>query len=271
VEYQKRSKEEEREFYKDYLYPKPLEKNAERGKRERGGGRKYVLLAFIVFTLTGVLLLSDYLSSGLAIGLFRNSGLAIKAADYYAVETGAFTSLRQAEERAGEAAERGGAGYIHNDGVFHVLHSVHTKPAEADKAAAAYGGGAGVYVLRILGKTVAHNGGRTERETARQAFAMPLTVFARMTDISERLRSGGITAAQAHERVKVLESEVQTALNKLSGDASAPVIRIKAELNGIVSILSDMAANADGAALRRAALYNAVKILCSYKDTVGEL
>jgi len=185
----RKSRTEEREFYRDYIYPKPKETAPQtRKRRGRARGRSglrhrasIILVLLIIFGLTGALLLFDYLSNGLAMGLFKKTSgnITFKAVEYYAVETGAFTSLNQANARAAETAAAGGAGYIYNDGTFHVIHSAHAKKADAEKiitnelssnntkelssnisAAAPNITAADIFTLKIVGKTIAYTGGK---------------------------------------------------------------------------------------------------------------
>ena len=272
----KKTRAEEREFYKDYIYPQPKVKAEARPAKRARGGAKYAVVILIIFALTAALLLFDYLSNGLAIGLFKkNAGdIVLKAADYYAAETGAYTSLNQAKARADETTAAGGAGFIYNDGTFHVLFSAHAKKTDAETAAAAFNG-ADTFTLKIAGKTVAYTGGKPQKEAAHTAFIMPLTVFASMTDFAAKLKSGSLTVPQCYIKLQTLETDAQTALDKLNAagsDAAMPLIRIKAELTNAVNILSDVAdLTADTAKLQRDLNYNAVKILCSYKDMMGEI
>ena len=271
---------QEREFYKDYFYPKPNEQSVRasgRGKAKAGaGGKKYAVVIIIIFALIAVLLLSDYLSNGLAIGLFKKNSdnISVKAADYYAAETGAFTSMRQAADCAEETAAAGGAGYIYNDGTFHVLASVHTKYADADAAAKTYEP-ADVFTLKIPNKTITYTGNKSEKEAARKALALPPSVFSQISDMSSHMKSGGLSAAQCFEKLQTLETDIQTALdglNAASTEAPMPVIRLKAELTAIINILSDTAGSeASNAELRRRLDYNAIKIICAYKDMVTEI
>ena len=283
----KKTRAEEREFYRDYIYPAPKVKTAgarparaPRGKNGAGSGGKYAAVILIILALTGALLLFDYLSNGLAIGLFKKSSgnVILKAVDYYAAETGAFTSLNQAKARADETAAAGGAGYIYNDGTFHVFFSAHAKKADAEAAAAGVSGtlSADIFTLKIAGRTVAYTGGKPQKDAAHAAFLMPPTVFASMTDFAAKLKSGGLTVPQCYIKLQTLETDTRTALDKLNAaagaDAAMPLIRIKAELTSAVNILSDVAdLTADIAKLQRDLNYNAIKILCSYKDMMGEI
>jgi len=292
---QKKSKAEEREFYRDYIYPKPKE-TAPQTRKGRGGargrGRGGLLIVLILLGLAGALLLFDYLSNGLATGLFKKTSgdIILKAVDYYAVETGAFTSLNQANARAAETVAAGGAGFIYNDGTFHVIHSAHTKKPNAEaviakelssSTATSSITAVDIFTIKIAGKTIAYTGGKQQKDAVQEAFLMPLTIFASMTDTAAKLKSGGMTVPQCYLKIQSLETDAQTALDKLSvtagndsttGNTAMPLLRIKAELTSIINILSDIAdLTAESAKLIRDLNYNAVKILCSYKEMMSEI
>jgi hypothetical protein len=279
----KKSRAQEREFYRDYIYPKPKEKPTGytgRSRGSRGGGvrrRGAAVVILLLLGLAGALLLFDFLSNGLAVGLFKKTSgsIALKAADYYAVETGAFTSLNQAKARADETVAAGGAGYIYNDGTFHVIYSAYAKQQDAAAALASVPA-ADIFTVKIAGKTVDYQGGRQQKQALQEAFLMPLTVFASMSDAAARLKSGTLTTAQCYLKLQTLETDAQTAVAKLAvaegSGAAMPLLRIKAELTSIVNILSDTAdLTADAVTLRRDLNYNAVKILCSFKDMIAEV
>jgi len=281
----RKSKAEEKDFYKDFIYPAPGEKQSAaqksrtgRGKAAGGTGRKYAVVILIIFALTAALLLADYLSNGLAFGLFKKSAsdnVVIKAAEYYAVETGAFTSLNQAKACANQTAAAGGAGCIYNDGTFRIFASVHQKQADAASALAAYPN-ADIYVLKIAGANIEYTGGRPEKDTVREAFLTPSVIFAEMVNLSGKLKSASISPAQGYIAIQGLENDARNALDKLSaamaGDTAMPLIRIKAELTSIINILEGLAdLNASAADLTRDINYNAVKVLCSYKDMMNEM
>ena len=289
----KKSRAEEREFYRDYIYPKPKE-TAPQTRKRRGGARRRggLFIVLIILGLAGALLLFDYLSNGMASGLFKkNSGdITLKAVDYYAVETGAFTSLNQANARAAETVAAGGAGFIYNDGTFHVIHSAHAKKTDAEAViskelssnnASSNITTADIFTLKIAGKTIAYTGGKQQRNAVQEAFLMPLTIFAAMSDTAAKLKSGGMTVPQCYLKIQSLETDAQTALDKLSvtagndsttGNTAMPLLRIKAELTSIINILSDIAdLTAESAKLIRDLNYNAVKILCSYKEMMSEI
>lgn len=279
----KKSREEEREFYKDFIYPPPggaapgrVKRPRRSGKAGASGNKKYIVAVLIIIMLTGILLFADFLSNGLAIGLFKKNSvdIALKASAYYAVETGSFTSMSEAKACAAETSAAGGAGFIYNDGVFHVLASAYTKQADAAAAAASYSA-AGVFTVSIAQKSIAFSGSKSEKEAVQESFIQPLSVFSQASDMPGKVKSGSLSAAQAYIKLQTLETDTQTALNRISvtgASAEMPVIRIKAELTSIINILADLAdLSADAAQLARDINYNAIKILCSYKDMIGEL
>ncbi len=278
----KKSKAESREFYKDYIYPQPAATTGTARAPKTGGARamrqrnKIVLSVLTVIALLGALLLADFLADGAAIGLLKKNGdtIFLKSEDYFAAETGSFTFMSEARECAEATESAGGAGYIYNDGVFHVLASVHKKKAAAEASAKSFEGAA-VLVFNIPAASVAFAGSKAERDALHEGAVMPLAVFSQLCDISEKLGAGNISAAQAYIRLQSAEEETKAALGrleKINGGGSMPVTRIKAELTVIIAVISDLTGlAAEPAALVKKLNHSSVKILCSYKDTVSEL
>jgi len=293
----KKNKAEEREFYDGFVYRRGgkagssskgaakystggASKYSARGAPKLSKTRKALLTVFTVFLCAALVFsAAELFSGGLALGIFsfgNGKSVQIKEQKYYAVETGFFTSDSDARAEAQSVKGRGGAGYIYNDGKFHVLAAAYATLSDAEKVKAQLGGNAAVYEVKTPALSIEFDGTKAQKETISKAFLQFSALYGKLYNLSVRLDLQEIGAGAVYLALAECENETRALITEFNaatgGVTTMTFIRLRSELtiaaDALYSLCDITAQDRNLAADLKYAYWG---LIFKYKDMMGEI
>ncbi len=179
-------------------------------RRRRGFFRKFFLFILLAIITFGVVVSADYVGGFIATGNFSFSIFKGKneTVEYYAIILFESENKEEAEQKAQESSDNGGAGYVWEDGKYMVVANVYKRQSDAEK------------VIENLSETEYSPVIRTVRyvksENYKEVLKVLEGIYSDLYEISKGLDKGEVSVVFASSEINKIASDIHVLQLKYS-------------------------------------------------------